>query len=463
MSWTTGGSWSHKFAPVIECLRNVCQAPNDAQAIVRELILLMRDQQRPEDSHVTSKTISSCDWRADHPIPDFQPMGDCVIDPDSGHQIQVQDSDEAERLALKFDPKIASIWQTSSFSVLQPDVQSDIWGQAASIWSFNPSAMVTETAAPVAPDENQTSLMNHTPDSLFVQPLSSVLSCAPLKSPIRDQKPASKTLSRTESLLTSAATHFQPIRNDFYERAGNIVTDASVCGLVPCSGKCPNHIRNRSEQRKEDEQQRPASPSMNELALFVGPFSGDENDRPVVSADKGTNTSDDAMDEADSFAKSPVVVDDYDAICSILNDVLNRRNEDDEQLNEETVTRTAATVKRTSVPFFESLFVDPEASGYRETDLLSDLMSGGRSRRLFDPLVDPEDDSASERRFLQQEASFERGLRRSPAPQTRHFVIEPKIGESDTNCCLLLLTDVHYSFFRTLCGVSKAVQLLFGR
>ena len=354
-------------------------------------------------------------------------------------------SDETERLELKFDRRIASIWQNSPTSSpvtdLQPDGQPDGWAQSSNIWSFDPSSLIAAAAA-AAVDVNQTSLLNHAADSLFVRPLSSAV---PVKwaASTHPQPAFERTISRTESLLTSAATHFQPIRQDFYERAGNIVTDASVCGLVPCSGKCPNHIRNRADNKKNDESHRPASASLNELALFVGPFAGDEQERPLVSvgsADKSTNTSDDGLEEEDLLTQTPVIVDDYDAICSILNEVLSRRDEDEEQLHDEETIRTSPSTKRTPVSVFESLFVDPEASGYMysQTDLLSQLTShsdrsDGHSRRLFHPLHrQDESERVNEKRFVHQSvARTGRRSSRSPAPLVRHYVIEPKIGQSD--------------------------------
>lgn len=54
-----------------------------------------------------------------------------------------------------------------------------------------------------------------------------------------------------EDLYTSPRTHFQPIRQDYYERPCNIVTDASIVGIIPCSRNCPNHDARRAGKKKK--------------------------------------------------------------------------------------------------------------------------------------------------------------------------------------------------------------------
>lgn len=55
-----------------------------------------------------------------------------------------------------------------------------------------------------------------------------------------------------EDLFTSPSTHFQPIRQDYYERPCNLVTDSSMVGMVPCSRNCPNHERRRKAKKIND-------------------------------------------------------------------------------------------------------------------------------------------------------------------------------------------------------------------
>ena len=55
------------------------------------------------------------------------------------------------------------------------------------------------------------------------------------------QRLKSLYLEKSEDLYTSPRTHFQPIRQDYYERPCNTVTDSTIVGMVPCSRNCPNH------------------------------------------------------------------------------------------------------------------------------------------------------------------------------------------------------------------------------
>lgn len=405
---TDPDSCSSKFALVIECLKNVCQAPNDAEAFVRELILLMRQRQPDDDDRI------SRDWES--VTPDCVLVADSDVSQSTGRTAApVGDSEETE-LARKFNQKIASIWESGAAD-LPPDREvagQEVWGQSGGIWSFDPSSLTADSRSDDHVDLNPTSLQNHTTDSLFVRPLTSAGAC---KLGPGTQLTCDKATSRTENLLTSAATHFQPIRQDYYERSGNMVTDASVCGLVPCSGKCPNHGRNRTERRKET-RPRPASTSMSELSLFVGPFVGEESDCRT-SADKWTSTSDDGV--GDMVTQTPVLVDDYDAICSILNDVLSRRDED-EELVDYSVTQSPSTT-RIPVPVYESLSVDPESSGF--------LYSQSDSHMSYTDIPSPGGQDSVRRKnlFRQSVAGPVRRSSQSPAPLTRHFVIEPKIGK----------------------------------
>jgi hypothetical protein len=445
----------------------VCQAPNDAEAFVRELILLMKQQQKQQQSQPDEAEVNkriSCDWVTEKSItsaliPESDLSDDCVVvadhkplhvqlitdvldDSDGRDAAASGPADETERLVRKFNRQIASIWETGpSADLLKDDVPGqDVWSQsAANIWSFDPSSLIGSCGR--SPEVNETSLLNHTMESLFVRPMAG--SAASSKSAASSSHSSSfeRTISQTENLLTSAATHFQPIRQDYYERAGSIVTDASICGLVPCSGKCPNHLRNRTDVRKDEEIQRPASTSLNELSHIVGPFAADENVAPVSeSADKSTDTSDDVLPYEEYVAKqTQIIVDDYDAICSILNDVLSRRDEDDDDPVPDTRSCIPSAERIQPVSVYESLFVDPEASGFMYSQPGTSSLFSESSHT--DGLNHQRDEDLNQRLFRTSAAPMSvRRSSRSPVPASgRHYVIEPKIGEFI--CPLVILSS----------------------
>ena len=81
-----------------------------------------------------------------------------------------------------------------------------------------------------------------------------------------------------ENLLISSKTHFQPIKQDCFERDQS--EDDSICDsadkeiskLVICSDKCPNNCETKLEANYDDLKLRPISTSFGELASFMGPF-----------------------------------------------------------------------------------------------------------------------------------------------------------------------------------------------
>lgn len=236
--------------------------------------------------------------------------------------------------------------QTSSFLTLKDD--SGVPSSSSSDLS-SPDCCVSETSS-----ANSTSLKNHTPESLFVRVSPSrsssndgsncVFSQSSLtsrqSSQVEEPQPNGEN---QENLLTSVRTHFQPIRQDFYERDVGNVIDTHQTGLVPCSGKCPNHARNRVNNGPVPD--RPPSASREELSQFVGPFpteneevieeekcqTDDAKKTPVDDKENveviQENVKSDAEEGKKSLSESVEAgQDDYDAICLILNQVLNHQS-----------------------------------------------------------------------------------------------------------------------------------------
>ena len=285
------------------------------------------------------------------------------------HVVEVNDSSKLELLARKFNNDVANIWSTTEPS-------SDAWtskvtasvsllsledsGSLSNIWSFSPgtscshevsSSSSSHLSSPVNHPVNHTSLKNHTEESPFIQVSTSRASNAISQHDSRasssnenhvigKKRNKKSSMESKENLLTSLQTHFQPIRQDYYERGPNNVTDTQLSGLVPCSGKCPNHARNRCDIRNSLSEKvscdpRPSSVSREELSLIVGPFKEDEEDVQLEAEDNQEsqvdqkelcdkqNTEEKEVRETDTVTPA---VDDYDAICSILNQVLNNQS-----------------------------------------------------------------------------------------------------------------------------------------
>lgn len=166
----------------------------------------------------------------------------------------------------------------------------------------------------------------------------------------------------SENLFTSSKTHFQPIPNDYYERRPDGIVDPSLVGFVPCGPKCPNHLRIRDGSLKqspeEDQQQtdhlrRPQSACSKELMEYMSPsdlIDLDHNDSPeddvndvhegsalchsVPSKPAATDDEPPLIDLTDPAPESSFSeTNDFDAINSILNDVLikSRKLEQDTQ------------------------------------------------------------------------------------------------------------------------------------
>jgi len=234
--------------------------------------------------------------------------------------------------------------QTSSFLTLKDD--SGVPSSSSSDLS-SPDCCVSETFS-----VNSTSLKNHTPESLFVRFSPSRSSndgsnCGIAQSSLTSRQSSQveepqQNGDNQENLLTSARTHFQPIRQDFYERDVGNVIDTLQTGLVPCSGKCPNHARNRVNNGPVAD--RPPSASREELSQFVGPFPTENeevieeekcqvedvrkaqvDDKKDVKAIQG-NVENDTEGKKPSSESVEAGQDDYDAICLILNQVLNHQS-----------------------------------------------------------------------------------------------------------------------------------------
>ena len=135
-----------------------------------------------------------------------------------------------------------------------------------------------------------------------------------------------------ENLLTSPKTHFQPIKNDSWQREVSIIIDSSRKGLVPCSTQCPNRITSRSNSRENRliQPPRPSSVSSKELASFIDPGCDVEEHEEFAESVVIVEDVQDVEDDPVNVELSVVEVDEtdeseYQAIESILNEVLNNR------------------------------------------------------------------------------------------------------------------------------------------
>ena len=150
-----------------------------------------------------------------------------------------------------------------------------------------------------------------------------------------------------ENLLTSHKTHFQPIKNDSWQREISVVIDPDRKGLVPCSPLCPNRVltnRVNSVESKMIEPPRPSSVSSKELAsimepgCLVDPEEEDSMEGEIVIEEddvkkemfpipqtvvKSVVTVEDVLEEDETLNDEN---DEYQAIESILNEVLNNRS-----------------------------------------------------------------------------------------------------------------------------------------
>ena len=433
--------------------------------------------------------------------------------------ISVSDSEATLKLIGKFNQEIASIWTpdpqsseenpslisaTSSSSsscsghmfapVLQTDSPSSCWSQhqsGCSIWSFDPTSFPDTSS-------NQTSLSNHLPDSLFVKPnlksdpdhsCINSTGCHYSQSLLSQSDYSTNAYGLNENLLLSAATHFQPIRQDFYERTlSDIVTETGLCALIPCSGKCPNHVRNRQPVCKttsttttttrtrrtlDQEKSRPDSVSLSELSLFVGPFAGqdenvitsspedhqsdqllptteseDENHLLAQSHSGHNNTSLESLESSDDNCDlgsdaAPAVADDYDAICSIMNEVLGQK----ERLLAEEEKEAASRLQdpQTRSQHVSNVFVPGTSSksghSYNSLPGESQPITGShvlseRQGRLFDSMPISTGPATCVDEFSESSrTTFLRGTNNRTATRpvvvgVRNFVVEPKIGMS---------------------------------
>lgn len=208
-----------------------------------------------------------------------------------------------------------------------------------------------------SPNRNKTSLSNHGLNSLFVEVPPK------LEKDLTDssEEIALHNFTELKNLdmpLNTSQTHFQPIRQDYYEREASIVIDPDVCGMVPCSPKCPNRGKRNCSPRKDIE--RSASPSQVELSKYIGPFldgeivleNGDleltEDNLPIGEcfeklsqcSDKATNTEEGTLEHtsraSSSVSESPEPeISEYDTLCSLLNEVLHKEIDSEESMNEE--------------------------------------------------------------------------------------------------------------------------------
>lgn len=144
-----------------------------------------------------------------------------------------------------------------------------------------------------------------------------------------------------EDLLTSHKTHFQPIKNDSWQRELSVVIDPDRKGLVPCSPLCPNRVltnRVNSVGSKMIGPPRPSSVSSKELASFMEPgclLDPEEEEEKIVVIEeddirketvvKSVVTVEDVLEEDETVNDEN---DEYQAIESILNEVLNNRSVD---------------------------------------------------------------------------------------------------------------------------------------
>ncbi len=150
-------------------------------------------------------------------------------------------------------------------------------------------------------DSNTITLQNHQENSPFIE-FNSIISSTPKQSEsvsdclqLSALIPMSSTLQNPnelnlpeENLLTSPKTHFQPIKQDSFDRDSS--DEESVCDstevnqLVICSTKCPNNVDNKANDSSVALKRRPVSTSLDELASFMGPFNDSDATTNELSA-----------------------------------------------------------------------------------------------------------------------------------------------------------------------------------
>lgn len=430
---------------------------------------------------------------------------------------QTEESQKLQILAMKFNSDVASIWSSSScnnnnnslsasdscwapgslpsVSLLNLE-ESGIASSLSNIWSFSPgtsssshevsSSSSSHLSSPLnhSSTGNNTSLKNHTEDSLFVQVSSSRASNtgsgqSGSRASSSNENHVNNTSSKrgssdvcNDNLLTSLQTHFQPIRQDYYERGPNNVTDTKQSGLVPCSGKCPNHLRNRCQERNRQRNchDRSTSVSREELSLIVGPFNeeeGEEEETPEAQSCDKEDKSEDKEGREGSSAETPAV-DDYEAICSILNDVLRNQSPTSSQQHESLLKQSSDG----DVLAFSKVYHDKCSSDSHLPP--SEVLFDASSSYLFDNEVETSyqsyaevdhlsgsDDTAAYESYASEEAylgnwdptsyAFEGGLQTtqmqnwsvgsdardtslSPQPAP-YFAFQAKSGECFEGCC----------------------------
>ncbi|KAI1303073.1 Uncharacterized protein HDE_02464 [Halotydeus destructor] len=259
-------------------------------------------------------------------------------------------------LFSKFNSEVASIWNSETKNLEKPS-SFDVWGvnfpaPTSETWSTEKTPTETFFGAtgekPLSVKfSSVTTLTNHGENSLFVK-----VSPKPKQYP-SDVLPIGKIYMQhkgIDHLLTTAQTHFQPIRQDYYEKQVGIVIDPNIIGMVPCSSKCPNR---KNVVGKEETVVRSKSPSIVELSSYIGPFPEGETDDEINGqaesaciadlfekasdcSDKSTNT--DSGNVENQFIEEDwekVVLEgdnenqssDYDALCSLLDEVLQKQKE----------------------------------------------------------------------------------------------------------------------------------------
>ena len=212
-------------------------------------------------------------------------------------------SELSQALAAKRAPPMPSITDCWSSSLLQsysmfPD-DGFIDGNHELI--DDESNWTDLTIDKIKDESNRTTLENHQKNSPFIEFNSSLnskstayvgedISLSKLLAAVLQQSeahPPSPTLSE-ENLLTSSRTHFQPIRQDLFDKDSDDdsvdITDTEVNKLVICSDKCPNNADVVVEDTASRLHLRPLTTSFGELASYMGPFNDDlfGNDFPIL-------------------------------------------------------------------------------------------------------------------------------------------------------------------------------------
>lgn len=224
-------------------------------------------------------------------------------------------------------------------------------------------------------DSTTITLQNHQENSPFIE-FNSIISLTPKQSEsvsdclqLSALVPMASTLQNPnelnlpeENLLTSPKTHFQPIKQDSFDRDSS--DEESVCDstevnkLVICSTKCPNNVDNKANDSSVALKRRPVSTSLDELASFMGPFNdidattnelsappiNDEIDFNAIGkeisinnkmSDKSTST--EAEHEIELKPKLEPIMEssaenepEYQDLCNMINEVLRNGLVEDE-------------------------------------------------------------------------------------------------------------------------------------